>query len=220
MKSKELTLVIGDKNLSSWSLRPWLALKHSGIAFKEINIQLDRPTTKKSIYKYSPSGRVPVLIHENTHIWDSLSICEYIAELALDNPSANSLYPTEPHQRALVRSYMAEMHSSFSGLRTQLSMDVNLRMQIIHLTNETIKDIERILTLWRLALQKSKGPYLFGEFSNADAFFAPVIFRFQSYGIKSKNTLCQKYIKTMLNDKFMKEWAAAAKKEKPFIKSF
>lgn len=209
-----LSLVIGDKALSSWSMRPWLALKASGLPFKEIKIPLDWPNTKKRILKYSPSGKIPVLIHGKHRIWDSLAICEYIAELA------PQLWPAESGERALARSMVSEMHSSFQSLRDQLSMDLQMKTKILHLTPQTIRDIERILLLWQQALKKSKGPFLFGEFSIADAFYAPVVFRFLSYGIDIKNKSALKYMKHIQAHPAVKSWYQAAQKEKPFTSKF
>lgn len=211
-----LKLIIGDKNLSSWSMRPWLVLKSSGLAFEEIQIFLDRPTTKKQIEKFSPSGRVPVLIHDKTTIWDSLSICEYIAELA----PRKLLWPKDTSRRAIARSYVAEMHSGFSSLRNQLSMDLGLRMKIKHLSPGTIDDIKRILELWENALRTSGGPFLFGEFGIVDAFYAPVVFRFLSYGVQIKNKYALSYMRRIQNHKTVKEWVSKAMREKAYRPTF
>ncbi len=205
-----LTLVIGDKNLSSWSMRPWLALKHSGLSFKEKKIFLDKPNSKKEILKVSPSGKVPALIDGKTIVWDSLAICEYIAELA---PSVN-LLPEDARVRAVARSYISEMHSGFQSLRSQMSMDIQLKIKMNHLTSQTIADIERIVELWKSALRNSGGPYLFGQFTIADAFYAPVVMRFHSYGVTLKDRHCKKYVRQMLDNKHIKEWVTEAKKEK------
>lgn len=191
-------------------------MKHSGLKFKEKKILLDRPGTARQIQKFSPSKKVPALIEGDLSIWDSLAICERIAELA---PAAQ-LWPNDEKDRALARSMVAEMHSSFQSMRGQLSMDIVLRMKIKHLTSGTIADIQRILEIWQVALRRSGGPYLFGHFTIADAFFAPVVMRFQSYGINVKNSACQKYIKTILRDKFVREWIRDAKKEKTFDVEF
>jgi glutathione S-transferase len=212
-----LSLVIGDKNLSSWSMRPWLVLKASGIPFKEIKIQLDTPSSKKEIAKHSPSGRVPTLIHGKTTVWDSLSICEYIAELAPDK----NLWPQNPAHRAVARSIVAEMHSGFAGLRNQLSMDIKLNIQLNHLTGDTIADIKRVLHIWHHSIKTNKGPFLLGkDFGIADAFYAPVVMRFKSYGIDVQDPLCLKYMKAISEYPAVREWVAEAKKEKPFRVSF
>lgn len=213
-KISSLALVIGNKNLSSWSMRPWLALKASGLQFQEINIQLDQPQTTQNILKYSPTGKVPVLVHGDLHVWDSLAICEYIAELAADLAPEKKLWPEDMATRALARSYVSEMHSGFVSLRTQLSMDISLRTEIKHLLPGTLSDIQRILNMWDAALKKSSGPFLFGEFGIVDAFYAPVIFRFQSYGIKITNKKIQKYMKAVLKNSFVQDWVKASQKEK------
>lgn len=212
---KNLKLVIGDRNLSSWSMRAWLALKAAELPFEEILIPLDQPSTKAALEKHSPSLKVPCLIHSESpsmdlRIWDSLAICEYIHELA---PEKN-LWPKNPEIRALARAYTAEMHSGFSSLRGQLSMDIRLRMQARHLVPQTLQDIRRIVTLWEDALQKFKGPFLFGGFSIADAFYAPIVFRFLSYGIQIESKLALKYMEEIQKYPFVKEWVSKALEEK------
>ena len=217
MKKTNLTLYIGDTNLSSWSLRPWLTLKHSGLDFSGVLIKLDTKSTAASLKKISPSGRVPVLVHDKTKIWDSLSICEYVAELA---PKAN-LWPTPPAHRAIARSLVCEMHSGFQSLRSQLSMDIQLRMKIKHLTPATISDIQRICHIWDHSIRTNKGPYLFGKkFGITDAFYAPVVFRFQSYGIQIENKNVRKYMKSILDNQAVKEWTVRAMKEQATVVAF
>jgi glutathione S-transferase len=210
-----LTLVIGDKHLSSWSMRPWLALRAAKIPFTEKLIQLDRPSTAKSIAQYSPSGRVPLLIDGKLHIWDSLAICEYVAEKFPDL----SLWPKDSKQRAQARSVVAEMHSGFANLRGQLSMDLQLKMQVKHLTPGTIGDIKRILAIWGEYSGKSK-KFLFGEFGIADAFFAPVVFRFRSYGVAIKDKQALAYMDRVAKHPACQEWFKAAQKEAPNITVF
>lgn len=214
MKNNGLILVIGNKNLSSWSMRPWLVLKASGLKFKEINIELDTPETTKNIKQYSPTGKVPVLVHGDLHVWDSLAISEYIAELTADLAPDKNLWPVDLQDRAIARSYVAEMHSGFMSLRNQLSMDISLRTEIKHLVPGTISDIERIISMWDEALSNSKGPFLFGEFGIVDAFYAPVVFRFQSYGIQIKNKKVQKYMQSILKLDIVQEWVKSSGKEK------
>ena len=208
-RTEGLVLAIGDKNLSSWSMRPWLALKTSKLSFEEKNIVLDRPDTAENIRKYSPSGRVPVLIHGKTTIWDSLAICEYIAELA---PEAE-LWPELRHERAHARSIASEMHSSFSAIRSQLSMDIRLRMQVNHLTSDTVADIRRVVAIWKECLSKSSGPFLFGKFTIADAFYAPIVMRFRSYGIDVLDKAPKDYMENVCNYAPVQEWVAGAERE-------
>lgn len=207
-----LQIVIGDQNLSSWSMRPWLALKASGLPHKQIKILLDRPDTARKIAEHSPTGKVPALRHGDLTVWDSLAICEYIAELAPDK----NLWPQNPQWRALARSYVAEMHSGFHSLRNQCGMDINLKINMNHLLPQTVNDIQRITAMWSQALKMSGGPYLFGEFGIVDAFFAPVVTRFETYGIDVRDPQLRRYIQTVLKNPHMKEWIAGAKKEKPY----
>lgn len=206
----KFSLVIGDKNLSSWSLRPWLVLKKTGISFKEIKIQLDTEKTSFEIKKYSTAGKVPILIHNNLTITDSMAICEYLHEVFPNK----KLWPDSIEDRALARSYAAEMHSSFQSIRNQLSMDIRLKMKINHLLPSTISEIKRVLFIWNSCLEKSKGPFLFGEFGIVDAFYAPIVLRFISYGIQIKDRRILQYMKNVTTDANMKQWIQAAKKEK------
>ncbi len=208
---ENLSLVIGDKNLSSWSMRAWLAMKASSIPFKEILVPLDQADTKLELSKHSPSSKVPCLIHGELRVWDSLAICEYLAELAPDK----LLWPQSMHSRSLARSYVSEMHSGYSGLRSQLSMDIRLRMEIRHLNPQTIEDIKRVLFLWTDALNRSKGPFLFGEFGIVDAFFAPVVFRFISYGVPIQSPIIKRYMDEIQNNEHVAKWVEAGLNEKP-----
>lgn len=193
-------------------MRPWLVAKASGLKINYVQVKLDTPQTAKSIAKHSLSGKVPVLKYQNQTIWDSLAICETLAELV---PNKN-LWPADQATRAEARAYVCEMHSGFQSLRSQLSMDINLRMNINHLLPQTKSDIKRILQMWTLALKKHRGPYLFGEFTIADAFFAPIVFRFQSYGIKIRSPLIHKYMRQIKSNPHVKEWVRLAKKERPY----
>ena len=182
-----LTLVIGNKNYSSWSLRPWLAMKMGGLAFDEIRIPLDQPDTKANILRHSPSGKVPCLIDDGPTgrltVWDSLAICEYVNEAHANG----RLWPAERVARARARSAAAEMHSGFVALRTHMSMDIRARKferGAAALAREDVAaDVARVRALWFDALAESGGPFLFGEFSIADAFFAPVVMRFVTFGV-------------------------------------
>ena len=181
-----LTLVIGNKNYSSWSLRPWLAMKMAGVTFDELRIPLDQPDTKANIRRHSPTGKVPCLIDSGAAgkltVWDSLAICEYVNEAYANG----RLWPADRTARARARSAAAEMHSGFAALRTHMSMDIRARKYergAAALAREDVAaDVARIRALWFDALAESGGPFLFGEFSIADAFFAPVVMRFVTYG--------------------------------------
>ena len=212
----EFSLVIGDKTLSSWSLRAWLCAVQTGAPFKEICIALDTPKTSAQIKKHSPSGKVPVLIHGQNTVWDTLAIAEYLYELYPES----GLWPKDPKARAMARSYTAEMHSGFMSLRSQCSMDLSLRIQIKHLTSGTVADIQRLLNMWTAALKKSKGPYLFGDFCIADAFFTPVVFRFISYGIQISDKTVLQYMQNIQEHHGVQFWVEEAKKEKLYRQKF
>lgn len=204
----ELKLVIGNKNLSSWSLRPWLALKHVGAAFEELMIPLDKPTTREQILRYSPAGRVPILFDGPVAIWDSLAICEYLAEKF---PYAE-LWPLDPILRAQARSVSAEMHSGFASLRQQLPMNLAKKVACPDLRPDTLSDIRRIETIWKHCLQKSGGPFLFGAFTIADAMYAPVVTRFASYSVPIDREL-ELYSLAITQLPAMRQWANAALEE-------
>jgi glutathione S-transferase len=175
-----LKLVVGDKNYSSWSMRPWLLLTANGIPFEEETILLAEPDTKERIARYSPSGTVPVLIDGGITVHDSLAICEYLAEKF---PEKN-LWPKDAAARARARSVSAEMHSSFSNLRGKMPMNIRNRYPGKGMTPEAASDIARVSTIWSECLAQSGGPFLFGaQFSIADAMYGPVVFRFQTYGV-------------------------------------
>lgn len=177
-----LTLVIGNKNYSSWSLRPWLAMKQMGLDFEEIRIPLDTPETHQQILQYSPAGKVPVLLHGDLRVWDSLAICEYLAETFPDR----NWYPESKTARAIARSISAEMHSGFSDLRQYMPMDCRSRYPGKGRTPEVEADIARITTIWQECRQQfgQNGDFLFGKFSIADAMYAPVVSRFVTYGVE------------------------------------
>jgi glutathione S-transferase len=153
---------------------------------------------------------VPVLLQNEITVWDTLAIAEYLHE---HYPHAK-IWPKNAKLRALARSYSAEMHSGFASLRSQCSMDLSLKIQIKHLTHSTIADITRILEMWKAALKKSKGPYLFGDFCAADAFFAPVVCRFISYGIDISDPAVLQYMDNVINHHGVAYWIAESKKEK------
>jgi glutathione S-transferase len=203
-----LTLVIGNKNYSSWSLRPWLFMKHQGVAFDEVLIPLDTPSTREDIDKYGPSGRVPVLRKGTLAIWDSLAICEYIAEVT------GGGWPKDPLTRAIARSVSAEMHSGFSNLRTLWPMNARARNRRTAVTVGLEADIERIDEIWNDCRARfgAGGSWLFGEYSIADAMYAPVALRFNTYGASISQT-ARWYIASVLEDAPMQEWLSAAKQE-------
>ena len=206
----DLTLVIGNKAFSSWSLRPWLALKRIGQPFQEIVIPLRQPDTAARIAEHSPSGRVPCLRHGDRVIWDSLAICEYLAETFPDA----ALWPADAHARAVARSVSAEMHSGFVALRTHMSMDLKAFRPGVGRNAESGADIARVFDLWRDTRARfgAGGPFLFGDFSIADAMYAPVVTRFLTYGVEMDG-LCGDYARAVMDLPAMTEWVEAAKAE-------
>lgn len=203
-------LIIGDKTFSSWSMRAWLVAVQSGLPFREVNIALDRKDTAAKIAKHSPSGKVPALRQGKRIIWDSLAIAEYLNEIS---PEAH-LWPEDIGTRALARSYASEVHSGFASLRSQMSMDLQLKADIRHLSAQTIHDIERILKMWKDALTVSEGPFLFGDFCIADAFFAPIVFRFLTYNIPIKDKMIRRYMRNIEEHHGVQFWVEEARKEK------
>lgn len=213
--SARYTLYIGNKNVSSWSLRPWLVMKMAQIPFEEVLIKLYQAETKAHIRAVSPGGKVPALkIEEGGQgwtVWDSLAIAETVAER---HPEAE-LWPEETISRAHARSVVAEMHSGFPELRKALSMDIAARHPTPALDDQVQADIARIIAIWTgaLAASKGKGGFLFGGFGIADAFFAPVVTRFETYGIHLP-AVAQAYSQRVLALEPMHEWAAAADAER------
>lgn len=174
-----LTLIIGSKNLSSWSLRGWLAMQLTGAEFEEILIPLGGQDTTRRIREHSPSGKVPALKCEHGLIWDSLAIAEYLAERF---PEAH-LWPRGEAARALARSVCAEMHSGFVALRSHMPMDIQRNQPLVDVPEAVEADIARVVELWSLCRQQfgQDGPFLFGHASIADAFYAPIATRLRSY---------------------------------------
>jgi len=206
-----LTLVIGNKNYSSWSLRGWLALVEAGLEFEEIRIALSRPESKQQILRHSPSGKVPCLIDDGLTIFDSLAICEYVNE----QYAAGRLWPSDVAARARARAVAAEMHSGFVALRTRMSMDIRARHPergaAARQRDDVAADIARIKEVWTECLATG-GPLLFGGFSIADAFYAPVVTRFATYGVALPGPLAA-YSDRVIALPSMQRWIAAARTE-------
>ena len=204
------TLVIGNKNYSSWSLRPWLAMKQLSLDFDEVSIPLYTPESPAKIHSFSPSGKVPVLIHATLTVWDSLAICEYLAE---QFPMLH-WWPEDRTARAIARSISAEMHSGFQHLRQSMPMNCRGRLPGKGMTPEVQADIERITAIWRECRQRfgSGGSLLFGEFTLADAMFAPVVTRFVTYDVQL-DSVSRAYAERILALPAMQEWMKAADKE-------
>ncbi len=203
-----LTLVIGNKNYSSWSLRAWLFLKHAGVEFQEILVRLDAADTREQLERYGPSGRVPVLRHGKLCVWDSLAICEYVAELS------GKGWPRATAARAVARAVSAEMHSGFTTLRSLWPMNARARNRRTAVTTALEADIERIDEIWNDCRGRfgEEGPWLFGHYSVADAMYAPVVLRFNTYGARISQT-ARWYMASVLEDAPLQEWLQAAKQE-------
>jgi glutathione S-transferase len=210
----EIQLVLGNKNYSSWSLRAWLCLRKCAVNFEEVLLPLDTPEFKERISNLSPTGRVPVLWHEGRPIWDSLAICEYANEAF----AGGSLWPDNLASRGLGRSMVAEMHSSFMHLRNEMPMNCRANNRHVPMNDDLQADINRVCTLWTAALtaHHKLGPWLLGEFSIADAMFAPVVMRFRnydvSYGVEVPEQV-QDYCDHLLADADMQAWVGEALKE-------
>jgi glutathione S-transferase len=214
----DLTIYLGNKNYASWSLRAWLVLKRTRIAFDEVVIPLYEPTSRQTVLKYSPSGKVPALRHGDLTVWDSLAICEYLA----DSFPALDLWPKDSTARALARSVSAEMHAGFQALRRHLPMNVRSSFPGRGVTPEVQADINRIMAIWRDCrgrFGEGRGAFLFGNFTIADAMYAPVVSRFRTYRIDLERD-SQAYCDTILALPEMQEWAAAARNEPMIVEAF
>jgi glutathione S-transferase len=207
----EFHLIIGNKNYSSWSLRPWIFMTHLGVRFSETIVPLDTPEFKGQISRYSPTERVPVLQHGELTVWDSLAICEYVAEV-----TGRGL-PAGREARAVARSVCAEMHSGFATLRADWPMIATARNRQTPMSPDLEADIRRIDRIWsdcRARFGRNDGPWLFGEYSMADAMYAPVVLRFNTYGANvAIGETARAYIATALQDLSMQQFLAAARDE-------
>jgi glutathione S-transferase len=204
-----LKIIIGNKNYSSWSMRAWLALELTGAPYEEVVIPLDRPDTAERIRGYSPAGRVPVLQDGGIVVWDSLAICEYLAERY---PGAG-LWPAAPGARALARAISAEMHSGFQALRTSMPVNIRLHRPVAAPAPEVVADLARIRAIW-LGLRSGaqEGDYLFGRFGIADCMFAPVVTRCRTYGVALQGPAAA-YADAVWRHPAVAKWVAAARAE-------
>ena len=216
MAGAEFTLVVGNKNYSSWSLRGWLAAKQAlgsaGIEFEEVVVPLDQPDTAERIRRYAPSGKVPLLRHGELAVWDSLAIGEYLAERF---PEAG-LWPDDPTARATARCVVAEMHAGFASLRAEMPMDMRNRAPASP-SSRTLADIARIQAIWhdcrsRFGGPSGQGAFLFGAAGLADAFYAPVVSRFVTYGVPADGAAAA-YMEAIQAWAPYAEWLAAAEVE-------
>ena len=216
----DFTLVIGNKNYSSWSLRGWLMARIAGIAFDEVLIPLDLPETQAAIRKHSPSGKVPVLLHRGLAIWESLAIAEYLNDLKPES----GLWPAAEAARAHARSISAEMHAGFAELRDKMPMNIRASYARKGITPAVRADIERITGLWRDCRKRFAGAaakddgFLFGTIGAADAMYAPVVTRLRTYGVKLDGDT-EAYCNAVMAYPPMKDWVEAAKHEPWLIAS-
>lgn len=205
-------LIIGNKNYSSWSMRPWLVLKTLGIDFQEERIPLFVGDYKERILRYSPTGKVPAYVDNGITVWDSLAICQHLSERHA------SLWPQDPAARAMARSVSGEMHSGFAALRASLPMNCRARNRKVAISEDVAADIARVLELWgNCRTQFGRGgPWLFGDFGIADALYAPVASRFVTYGIECDGEQ-RRYVETVMSDEHVRQWYEEAAAETEMI---
>ena len=209
-----LQLVIGNKNYSSWSMRPWVLLRGAGIAFEEIQLKFDRDTRVVGIEPYSPTRKVPVLLVDGEPVWDSLAICETLAELYPEK----SLWPAASDARRFARSICAEMHSGFQALRSAMPLNIRGRHPGKGMNPQVRKDVDRIVSIWQSCRERfgAGGAMLFGRFGIADAFYAPVATRFRTYEVTLPSA-AQAYAEALQVLPAVKEWTEAACREKELV---
>ena len=208
-----LVLVIGTKNYSSWSLRAWLLLKHLGLDFTERQYHFGTPEFESEVPKLSPTRLVPVLLHGELRVWESLAIGEYASELA-----GGRGWPAESGLRARARSIASEIHAGFRTLRDACPMNARATGRRVPMTAPLEQDLRRIDAIWSSCRRDNgeRGPWLFGDFSVADAMYAPVVLRVRTYGLPL-GALATRYVETMLDDDHVRQWVRAAAQESIFI---
>lgn len=209
-----LTLVIGNKNYSSWSLRPWILMKHYGIDFNEIRVPLFEKSTKKNLASYNSDYKVPVLIDNDLQIWDSLSIMEYLSEKYLDHGG----WPKNQTARAMARSMSNEMHSSYANIRKELPMNCRKKFTSVIPSKDAQLEIQRVTYLWDQMRSDygDNGDWLFGRYSIADAMFAPLALRFHGYNVEL-DTISKAYVNSVVAHPKVVEWIEAGKLESEVI---
>jgi len=209
-----MQLVIGNKNYSSWSMRPWVLLREAGIAFEEVQLKFDDTGRAAGAERYSPTGMVPVLVINGEPVWDSLAICETVAERFADK----QLWPTDERARRMARSICAEMHSGFRSLRSHMPMNIRSRHPGKGMNPGVQRDIERVLEIWTSCRERygAGGALLFGRFSIADAYYAPVVTRFQTYEVSLPQE-AQAYCDAVLGLRAVREWCDAGRRETEFV---
>ena len=211
----ELTLVIANKNYSSWSLRAWLMLKQTGAPFRELQVPLGQPDTPALIRRHSPSALAPALLDGDLTVWDSLAIGEYLHEKF---PAAQ-LWPQAPAERARARSLSAEMHAGFSALRQNLPFNARGHYPGRPVSAECRANIERVCAIWRECRERSGGPFLFGHSGIADAMYAPVALRFRTYGIALAQE-AEDYVALLTRQDAIQDWLRAAREESARIEKY
>lgn len=212
-----LRLVVGNKNYSSWSMRPWVLARQFQIPFEEVQLKFDESDgglRVNGIQSYSAAGKVPVLMVDEQPVWDSLAICETLAELFPEKP----LWPADAAARREARSVCAEMHSGFQALRGAMPMNIRGSHPGKGLNPKSQKDIDRIVALWSACRERhgKGGPYLFGSFSAADAFYSPVVMRFKTYAVEVPR-VAQAYCEAVRGASAVREWCEAALRETEFV---
>ena len=213
-------LVIGNKNYSSWSMRPWVLMRHFGLAFNEIKLRFDFAEGSafyRELARYTPAGRVPVLVEDGFAVWDTLAIAERVAELL----PGHTVWPGEARARARARSLCAEMHAGFGALRQHCPMNIEARLpkvgaRVLAEQPAVQRDLKRIVDMWSEALRDSGGPFLFGDFGAADAYFAPVVARIRTYALPLPAPL-QDYAARVWASPGVAAWVADALAERDFL---
>lgn len=211
----QYTLVIGNKAYSSWSLRAWLAMRQTDIPFVEVRIALYQDDHRSKIERYSRAGKVPILVAGDITVWESLAICEFLAE----RHPERQLWPADIAARAHARAISAEMHAGFAALRSNMTMNLRRTYAGVSVTPEVKHEIARIEAMWDECLQRYGGPFLYGNFSIADAMYAPVATRFKTYGV-ALSTAASGYAQRLLELPAMREWYAAAHAESEVLPQF
>ncbi len=204
-----MTLVLGNKNYSSWSMRPWLLLQHFDLPFEEVIIPLYNAESAELLRRYSPSLKVPVLIDGELSVWESMAICEYVN----DNYLQDRALPDGKEARALCRAYCHEMHAGFTAIRNALPMNCRARRRV-EFSEAVQQEVARVETLWTKARRRYRqhGEFLFGDFSMADCLYAPMVMRFHTYGV-TVNDVCAEYMQTMLAHPSVQLWCEQARAE-------
>nr|WP_297352882.1 glutathione S-transferase family protein [uncultured Caldimonas sp.] len=215
-----MQLYIGNKNYSSWSLRPWLLMTHAGIPFEEVKLRLsftEGSEFKNTLKKLAPTGKVPLLVDDGFVVWDTLAIAEYLA----DRFPGKQLWPADRRARARARSVCAEMHAGFGALRSNFPMNIEASLphigeEVLKTKPEVARDVERVVDMWTELLVEHNGPFLFGEFSIADAYYAPVVTRLRTYGVPVLGAVSA-YMDRILQLPAMQAWVKDALAEQDFL---